>query len=192
LSSNGFFVTLMPMWATRLPSLERIARSLREPRPHGLARRHVHDHARLAALELGHAGRVFRDRCEDQLGQRRLAAAVLRKARQRDALPRHLRVEPIGARADGVLRDVLAMLGEGGRAHREALVVGQVLQEGAEGLLQDDAHGLRVGRVDAVDGLEIAPVGQGLLGVEDAIEARLHRGGVEGRPVVELTRRSSA
>ncbi len=32
LSSNGFFVTLMPMCATRLPSLERIARSLREPR----------------------------------------------------------------------------------------------------------------------------------------------------------------
>src|SRR4029077_8137719 len=60
--------------------------------------------------------------------------------RQGDALPWHLRLEPVRARAHRILRDVLAVLLERRGAHRESLVVGQVLQEGAERLLQHDAR----------------------------------------------------
>src|SRR5262245_60654032 len=97
--------------------------------PHGVARRHVDDDLRLAARELGDAGGTLRDRGEDELRQRGPPSAVLLEPRERDALAGHLRVEPIRARADGVLRDVLAVFREGRRAHRESLVVREMLEE---------------------------------------------------------------
>ncbi len=63
--------------------------------------------------------------------------------------------------------------------------VGHHRLEGAEGIAGNDVHREVVHHVDALDGLEeIAPV-VSLRGVENALEVRLHRVGIEARTVVE-------
>ena len=62
----------------------------------------------------------------------------------------------------------------------------ELVDEGGEGFLQMEFDGVFVDRLNAVDVLVERVAGEVLVGIDDALEIRLDRSGVEGFAVAEL------
>src|SRR5262249_45939361 len=186
LSSNGFFVTLIPMCATRLPSFDRTVRSFRDwsrtasrggtltmicAWPLSSWATRVASSETVVKTSFASAGRPPRY-CSKRVSVM-LWPGTCESNRYGPVPTGFFAMSlPYFARAAGLTANPWSYA----RCWRNA----------PKGLLQHDANRLGIGRVDAINRFKISPVWQRFLGIEDSVEARLHGRGIEGRPVVEL------